>query len=79
MRSAMDMNAVKNHCEWFEFAVTTYGLFMIASEGLIGMEEIDFVEDYPLLEYTAPSEGQALHAMKGRESKVLHVGWDWWV
>ena len=60
---------MKNHCESFEFAVTTDGLFMTASEGLIAMEKIDFVEDYPLLEYTAPSEGQALHAMDARQSK----------
>ena len=35
---------------------------MIVSEGMIAMEEIDYVEDYPLLECTIPLLGQALLA-----------------
>ena len=47
---------------------------MTTLEGLIAMEEMDCVEDYPLLDYTAPSEVQALPSMNARQSNVLHFG-----
>ena len=40
------------------------------------MERMDHVEDYPLLEYTAPSEGQALPTMIAGQSNVLHFGYE---
>lgn len=53
----MDMNAAKNQPELFRFAVTSDDSFMAVLEGLIAMEEIDYVEDYPLLECAAPPVG----------------------
>ena len=47
----------KNQHESFESVVISDDSFMTASEGLIAMKEVDYVEDYPLLECTAPSEG----------------------
>ena len=47
---------------------------MTASKGLIATEEMDDVEDYTLLECTAPSEGQALPAVNARQSNVLQFG-----
>lgn len=49
----MGMNAAKNQRESFQSAVTSNDSFMAASEGMIATEEIDYVEDYPLLECTA--------------------------
>ena len=70
----MDMNAAKNQRESFESAVTSDDSFVTASEGLIATEEMDNVEDYPLLKCTAPSEGQALPTVNVRQSNVLHFG-----
>ena len=50
----MDINTAKYQCESFESAGTSENSFMTASEGLIAMEEMDHVEDYPLLDCTAP-------------------------
>ena len=55
--SAMDINTAKNQRVSFESVVTSDDSFMTASEGLIAMEEMDHVEDYTLLECTAPLEG----------------------
>ena len=52
----MDINTAENQRESFQSVVTSDDLFLTDSEGLIAMEEMDHVEDYPLLEYTAPSE-----------------------
>ena len=52
----MDINAAENQRESFQSIVTSDDLFLTASEGLIATEEMDHVEDYPLLECTAPSE-----------------------
>ena len=57
VQTTMNMNAEKNQCESFKSAVTLDDSFIIALEGLIMMEEMDNVEDYPWLECTAPSEG----------------------
>ena len=65
---------VKNQRELFEAAVISDDSFMTASEGLIVTEEMDYVEDYPLLECTRPSEGQALLVLNARQSNVLHFG-----
>ena len=54
----MDINAAKNQRKSFQSVVTSDDLFLAASEGLIATEEMDHVEDYPLLECTAPSEGR---------------------
>ena len=70
----MDMNAVKNQRESFKSAVTSDDSFITSSKGLITTEEMDNVEDYPLLKCTAPSEGQALPTMNARQSNVLHFG-----
>ena len=70
----MDINAAKNQRESFESAVTSDDLFMTASEKLIATEEMDHVEDYKLLECTAPSEGQTLLAVNAGQSNVLHFG-----
>ena len=70
----MDINGAKNQRESFESAVTSDDSFMTASEGLIATEEMDDVEDYTLLECTAPSEGQALPAVNAGQSHVLHFG-----
>ena len=70
----MDMNAAKNQHESFESVVTSDDLFIIGSEGLITMEEVNNVEDYPLLKYTAPSEGQTLPIVNVGQSNVLHFG-----
>ena len=70
----MDMNAVKNQRKSFESAVTSDDSFITSSEGLITMEEMDNVEDYPLLKCTAPSEGQALPTVNVGQSIVLHFG-----
>ena len=49
-----------NQCESFGFAVISHDSFVTASEGLIATEEMDNVEDYPLLECIASLQGQAL-------------------
>ena len=54
--------------------MTSDYLFTNTSEGLIEMEESDYNEDYPLLEYTAPLEEQALPIVSARQSIVLHFG-----
>ena len=76
MQPAMDINAAKNQRESFKSAVTSDDSFMTASEGLIAMEEMDHIEDYPLLECTAPSEGQALPSVNAGQSNVLHFGYE---
>ena len=38
------------------------------------MEEMDHVEDYPLLECIAPSKVQAVPAATARQSNILHFG-----
>ena len=70
----MEMNAAKNQRESFESAVTSDDSFVTASEGLIATEEMDNVEDYPLLECTAPLQGQALHAVNAGQSNFQHSG-----
>ena len=70
----MDMNAAKNQRESFESAVTSDDSFITSLEGLITMEEMDNVEDYPLLKCTAPLEGQPLPTMNVGQSNVLHFG-----
>ena len=62
----MDINTTKNQRKSFEFAVTLDDSLMIALEGLIAMEAIDHVEDYLLLECTAPLQGQALPVVNAR-------------
>ena len=47
---------------------------MTASEGLIATEAMDAVEDYPLLECTAPSKGQALPAVNAGQSNFQRSG-----
>ena len=47
---------------------------MIVSEGLIATEEIGYVEDYPLLDCTASSEGQTLPVVNVGQFNVLHFG-----
>ena len=74
VRLAMDIDAAKNQCESFKSAVTSDDSLITTSEGLIAMEEMDHVEDYPLLECTAPSEGQTLPAVTAKQSNVLHFG-----
>ena len=70
----MEMNAAKNQRESFESAVTSDVSFVTASEGLIATEEMDNVEDYPLLECTAPLQGQVLHAVNAAQSPAQHFG-----
>ena len=70
----MDMNAAKNQCETFESAVKSEDSFITASEGMIPTEEMDNVEDYPLLECTATSKWQALPTVNVGQSNVLHFG-----
>ena len=70
----MEMNAAKNQRESFESAVTSDDSFVTASEGLIATEEMDNVEDYPLLECTAPLQGQVLHAVNAEQSTAQHFG-----
>ena len=53
----------KDQCKLFESAVTSDDWFITALGALIAMEEMDHVEDYPLLECNAPSERQALPAV----------------
>ena len=55
------MNTAKN--QPFEFAVTLGDSFMTAMKGLTMMEEMDYVEDCPLLECAAPSQGRAVPAV----------------
>ena len=62
------MNVAKNQHKSFKSAMISDDSFMTVSEGLIAMEEIDFVEYYPLLECTATSEEQTLHTMNARQS-----------
>ena len=70
----MNMDTAKNQIESFESAVTSGDSFVTASEGLIATEEKDNVEDYPLLECTAPLQGQALLVVNAGQSTVLHFG-----
>ena len=70
----MDINAAKNQRKSFKFAVTSDDSFVTASEGLIATQDMDHFEDYPLLECTAPSEGQALPIVNTGQSNVLHFG-----
>ena len=70
----MEMNTAKNQRESFESAVTSGDSFVTASEGLIATEEMDNVEDYPLLECTAPLQGQVLHAVNAEQSTAQHFG-----
>ena len=74
MQTTIDMNTVKNQRESFECAVTSDDSFITGSEGLITTEEMDNVEDYPLLKCTAPSDGQALPTVNVGQSNVLHFG-----
>ena len=74
MRTTMDMNAAKNQCEPIKSTVTLDDSFITASEGLITTEEMDNVEDYPLLECTAPSEGHVLPTVNIGQSNILHFG-----
>ena len=53
----MNMNVVKNQHELFKSAAISDDSFLIALEGLIVTEEMDYIEDCPLLECTGPSEG----------------------
>ena len=71
---AMDMNIAKNQHESFKFAVTSDDSFIIASEGLIGMEEMNHVEYYSLLECNAPSERQALPLVTAGQSNFQCSG-----
>ena len=57
MQTTMDMNTAKNQGESFKSTVTSDDSFITSSEGLITMEEMDNVQDYPLLKCTAPSKG----------------------
>ena len=70
----MDMNAAKNQCESFESAVKSDDSFITASEGLIAMEEMDHVEDYPRLKCNAPLERQALPTVTAGQSNVQCTG-----
>ena len=70
----MDINAAKNQRESFKYAATSDDSFMTASERLIATGEMEPVEDYPLLECSAPSEGQELPAVNAKQSNVLHFG-----
>ena len=70
----MDINAAKDQRESFESAVTSDDSFVTASEGLIATEEMDHVEDYPRLEWNAPSERQALPAVTAGQSHVQCSG-----
>ena len=70
MQHAMDVNTAKNQLNSFHSAMTSNDSFMTTSEGLVATEEMD--QDYPLLECTAPSEGQAPPAVNARQSNVLH-------
>ena len=70
----MEMNAAKNQRESFESAVTSDDSFVTASEGLLATEEMDNVEDYPLLECTAPLQGQVLHAVNAAQATAQHFG-----
>lgn len=54
--------------ESFEFVVTSDDSFVTAWQGLTAMEEINCVEDYLLLECTAPSAAKALLAMSASQS-----------
>ena len=72
VQTTMDMNAAKNQRESFESAVTSDDSFINASEGLIAMEEMDSVEDCPLLECIASSERQALPTANVVQLNVLH-------
>ena len=74
MRPTMDINGAKNQRESFESAAPSDDSFMTASEGLIAKEEMDEVEDYPLLECTAPSEGQALPTVNAGQSNFQCSG-----
>ena len=70
----MDIHTAKSQHESFKSPGTSHDSFMTISKGLIVMEEMDHVKDYPLLECTTPSEGQALHAANAKQSNVLHFG-----
>ena len=48
---------VKNERESFESIVTLDDSFITTFEGLSVMEEMDYVEDCPLLECIAPLDG----------------------
>ena len=51
------------HSESFDFVMTSDDLFMTTLEGLIVTEEMDYVEDYPLIKCNTPSKGQVLLAV----------------
>ena len=70
----MEMNVAKNQRESFESAVTSDDSFVTTSEGSIATEEMDNVEDYPLLECTAPLQGQALPAVNAGQTNVQRIG-----
>ena len=70
VRPAIDINAAKDQCESFESAVTSDAWFITAWEGLIAMEAMDHVEDYPRLKCNAPSERQALPSVTAGQSNV---------
>ena len=72
----MDINMAKNQHKSFESAVTLDDSFMAALEGLIAMEEMNQIEDYPVLECTVPSEGQALPTVNVGQSNILHFGYE---
>ena len=74
MRPAIDINATKDQRESFESAETSDDSFITDSEGLIATEEMDHVEDYPLLECNAPSKRQALPAVTAKQSNVQCSG-----
>ena len=54
--------------------MTSDDWFITALGALIAMEEMDHVEDYPLLECNAPSERQALPAVTAGQSNVQCSG-----
>ena len=74
MRPTIDINLAKHQRESFESTVTSDNSFITDSEGLIAMEEMCHVEDYPRLECNAPSERQALPAMTVGQSNVQCSG-----
>ena len=47
---------------------------MTALEGLIVTKEMDNIEDFPVLECTTPSKGQALLVVNAGQSNVLYFG-----
>ena len=74
VQTTMDMNAVKNQRKSLKSVGTSDDLFVTAWEGLIVTEEMDNVEDYPLLECTAPLQGQEFHVVNAEQSTAQHFG-----